>query len=62
MAGYRATEQDQDVLRERAAKARLSAAGARTTQGRQHFEGMASYWEELLREQLTARSAAVAQS
>jgi hypothetical protein len=38
-------------LRERAAKAREGAERASTTQERQHFEGMARYWEAVLDEQ-----------
>jgi hypothetical protein len=37
-------------IMDRMVKARLQAQSARTTQERQHLEGMANYWEELLRD------------
>jgi hypothetical protein len=49
-------------LKERAAMARRRAETARTTQERQHFEGMASYWEELLEEDETGGSPSLAVS
>jgi hypothetical protein len=45
-----------DGLRLRATLARQRAGEAQTTQMRQHLEGMADFWEELLQERLTANA------
>jgi hypothetical protein len=47
-------EMDAKTIAEKAAAARLRIGEARTTQERQHFEGMARYWEEILEELSTA--------
>jgi hypothetical protein len=44
------TEKQVRLLRERIVKARLALTSVRTTQERQHLEGMTRYWEELLDE------------
>jgi hypothetical protein len=41
---------DVKILTDKAAAARLRMDQASTSQERQHFEGMARYWEELLDE------------
>jgi hypothetical protein len=56
MSGSYAFKKDVKILADKAAAARLRMAQATTTQERQHFEGMARYWEELLNEQTSGAS------
>ncbi len=51
MPGSFASKTDVKSLADKAAAARARMAQATTTQERQHCEGMARYWEELLDEQ-----------
>jgi hypothetical protein len=50
MSGNRVFKMDAKNLTDKAAAARLRMDQATTTQERQHCEGMARYWEELLAE------------
>jgi hypothetical protein len=54
MGNERESEKSLRWLSERAANARLRAGVARTSQEREHFEGLASNLEELLRERKTS--------
>jgi hypothetical protein len=51
MSGTDLSKMDVKTLNDKAAAARQRMDQATTTQERQHFEGMARYWEELLDEQ-----------
>jgi hypothetical protein len=53
MGNERESEKSLRWLSERAASARLRASVARTSQEREHFEGLASNLEELLHERKT---------
>jgi hypothetical protein len=48
MSGSDPLKMDVKTLTDKAAAARQRMDQATTTQERQHFEGMARYWEELL--------------
>jgi hypothetical protein len=50
MPANNALKMDIKALADRAASARRRMGQATTTQERQHMEGMARYWEELLNE------------
>jgi hypothetical protein len=56
MSGNGAFKTDVKSFADKAGAARLRMGQATTTQDRQHFEGMARYWEELLHEQSAAAS------
>jgi hypothetical protein len=57
MSGNSAFKMDIKTLADKAASARQRMGQVTTTQERQHFEGMARYWEELLDEASAAADA-----
>ena len=54
MSGNGAFKTDIKTFADKAAAARVRMGQATMTQDRQHYEGMARYWEELIDEKSTA--------
>jgi len=59
MSGSHSFKVDAKNLTDKVVAARLRMDQATTTQERQHFEGMARYWEELLAELSTGAGPAL---